>query len=193
MDEKNLEKNLEKKSQFFDLEKILSPDESINFYSQNLPSAGKLNRMLLAGYYALRWIDEKIDNVTQFMENILAVRNEAERIIGLPEKTETSKKIECEKVFGDHAKKINPADLYTDKICVNCEETNAKKYYEIPYINVNKEKEQRLYASDYICEECARKFSMIDVLSNIYDYDQIRILTFSEIRETPEKTDYEIP
>lgn len=79
-----MDKNNDNEKKYLDLDALLKPDESINFYAQNIPSKGKLQRMLLAGYYALRWIDEKIDNITDFIENITALRNESERIIGLP-------------------------------------------------------------------------------------------------------------
>lgn len=77
-----MEKDNGNDKKYFDLDALLKPDESINLYGQNLPSKGKIQRMLLAGYYALRWIDEKIDNITDFIENITALRNESERIIG---------------------------------------------------------------------------------------------------------------
>lgn len=82
--------NNDNKFEFLKINDLIKDGEAINLYTQNIPSAGKLNRMLLAGYYALRWIDEKIDNVTQFMENVLAIRTEAERISGyLPESEKT--------------------------------------------------------------------------------------------------------
>lgn len=117
--------NNEKK--YFDLDALLKPDETINLYGHNTPSKGKLQRMLLAGYYALRWIDEKIDNITDFIENITALRNESERIIGLPAASEKNDYV----IILDAAKKFTESDMIIEADVANSFDASVIDGYRI--------------------------------------------------------------
>lgn len=155
----------DKKFEFFKIDDLLKDGESINPYGgfDYQPSKGKLNRMILAGYYALRWINEKLDNAQDFVENILALRAEANRIVGeLP-----APKNKPEMFHVEQSENINPAENNSDHFCCKCKKINNGKYYEIPYIDYTNNEYTHI-GSNYICEDCAAKLSALNLLKEIY-------------------------